>query len=118
MRNKRTLGSKGEERAIDWLREHGFIILSVNWRDGRFEIDIVATLQDVLHFVEVKTRTSQRYGHPEESVTKRKLMHMLKAGEAYQYAYPQWKRVQYDVLAVQLGDDGSQEYVFIEDVYI
>jgi putative endonuclease len=118
MRNKRTLGSKGEEKAIDWLKEHGFKILSVNWRDGRFEIDIVASLQDVLHFVEVKTRTSERYGFPEESVTKKKLMHLLKAGEAYQHANPGWKRVQYDVLSVQIRDDSSHEYVFIEDVYL
>jgi putative endonuclease len=117
LRNKRALGSKGEEWAINWLAGRGFIILSINWRDGRHEIDIVGSLQDVLHFVEVKTRTTQRYGHPEESVTKKKLLHMLKAGAAYQHAHPQWKRVQYDVLSVQVAEDGSPSFVLIEDVY-
>ncbi|MBS1563019.1 MAG: YraN family protein [Bacteroidetes bacterium] len=112
------LGAKGEEMAAAWLQQKGFSLLHRNWRHDRCEIDIVATLDTVLHFIEVKTRSSTDFGQPEESVQRNKLRHLLKAGAAYQYEYPIWKRVQYDVLSITLAEDGAAEYFFIEDVYL
>lgn len=111
-------GKKGEALASVYLQEQGFTILHCNWRHEQYEIDIVATRQNILHFVEVKTRQSLAFGQPEESVSKYKIRSILKAGAAYQYEYPHWKRVQYDVLSVTLTEGVSPEFFYIEDVYL
>ncbi len=112
------MGKEGELLAAGWLQQNGFALLHRNWRHGRCEVDIIATRENVLHFIEVKTRRSTRFGEPEESVSRAKIRHLLKAGAAYQYEHPQWKRVQYDVLSITLLPDQPTEYFFIEDVYL
>jgi putative endonuclease len=71
----------------------------------------------VLHFIEVKTRSSNHFGLPEEAVNKKKLRHMLFAGAQYHQLYPQWKRIQFDVLSISCA--GIEiTYFLIEDVYL
>ena len=72
MRAKDVLGRNGEQAAADYLETEGFRILARNWRCADGEIDIVAV--DRLTFVvcEVKTRSSNRYGTPLESVSQPK----------------------------------------------
>jgi len=73
--NKRGFGSLGEKLAEDYLIQNGFKILERNYRVGRIgEIDIIATENDYICFIEVKTRTGSLYGLPIEAVghTKRK----------------------------------------------
>ncbi len=111
-------GKKGEALAAEHLQQHGFTILHSNWRHQRYEIDIIATRDEILHFIEVKTRQSLSYGLPEESVTHKKIRSIVTAGVAFQYQYPVWKRVQYDVLSIVIIDQKAPEYLFIEDVYL
>jgi putative endonuclease len=116
--NNRELGVYGETMAASWLENKGYCLLFRNWRHAHCEIDIVASFDNVLHFIEVKTRRNKKFGQPEESVDYKKIQHLLKAGEAFQYQYPQWKRVQYDVLSITILPDGAAEYFFIEDIYL
>jgi putative endonuclease len=109
-------GKYGESLARSWFREKGYILLESNWRFRNWEIDLVATKDEVIHFIEVKTRTSRSHGYPEESVTRKKLRCLLDAAEAYIYLHPGWKRVQFDIMAISLVD-GITEYFLIEDVY-
>lgn len=111
------LGMNGELLAASWLQDKGFAILHRNWRYSYYEVDIIAEKGGILHFIEIKTRRNTKFGEPEESVSKKKIQHLMTAGEEYQYQYPGWKRVQYDVLAIKItGNDVS--YFFIEDVYV
>ena len=112
------LGATGELMAVEWLQQKSFTILHVNWRYSHYEIDIVAAAGAVLHFIEVKTRRQEKFGQPEESVDKKKIANLMKAAEAFQYEYPEWKRVQYDVLSITIEADGKASYFFIEDVYL
>lgn len=66
-------GKTGEKLAADWLEKKGFTILEKNWRHKRLEVDIIAEKDNLLHFIEVKSRSSQNYGLPEESVSLKKL---------------------------------------------
>ena len=118
MANHNQLGKEGEALALAWLLQREFAVLHQNWRHSRCEVDIIATRDNILHFVEVKTRRSTRFGEPEEAVGRSKIRRLLKAGAAYQYEYPQWKRVQYDVLSITFTEDGTTEYFFIEDIYL
>ena len=58
-------GKQGEQLACQWLEAKGFSILHRNWRHGRDEIDIVARDGEFLVVVEVKTRSTGRWGDPE-----------------------------------------------------
>lgn len=110
-------GKKGELLAAAWLKENGYDIHFINWRHSYYEIDIIASRNKVLHIVEVKTRNSTRFGHPEEDVSKKKFARLLNAGEEFLYQNPQWKTVQYDVLSITALKGKPVEYFLIQDVY-
>lgn len=69
---RQELGRIGEDAAAAFLESCGYEILKRNVRRRDAEIDIIAGRQDVLAFVEVKTRRSSLYGEPAEAVTRRK----------------------------------------------
>lgn len=113
----KTTGNKGEELAANYLLTKGYQIIERNWRFRYAEVDIIAAKENRLHFFEIKTRTSGKYGKPEESMSHKK-MNMLKiAAEEYQYKNLHWKYVQFDVLAITIINDEPVEYFLIEDVY-
>ena len=106
---KQSLGRWGEARAADFLADQGYQILERNWRCEYGEIDLVARDGAVLVFVEVKARSSQRFGYPEEAVTPAKQQHLIEAAQSYLQAHPEhdgdWR---IDVIAVQRSPDGPQ----------
>lgn len=118
MANHNLTGKEGETLAVDYLKRKGFEILHTNWRYSHYELDIIAKHKEILHFIEVKTRRSLRFGYPEESVTDKKMERLMLAADAFLQNNPQWKRVQYDVLSIHLKDNKEPEYFFIEDVYL
>ena len=107
-------GDRGEAAAAEWLRAHGFEICARNWRSGRYEIDIVARRQDVLHFVEVKTRRAGGLTPPEAAITIRKFRALRCAAEAYLERHPVCGELQFDLAAVDVADDGAAEVRFVE----
>lgn len=114
--NKNT-GNLGEEKAAAFLEAKGFLVIERNWRHRHWEVDIIAGRNGRLYFFEVKTRTSHAYGAPEESMSYRKMQNLRNAAEEYQYQHPEWKYVQFDVLAITLPPGGQEEIFYIEDVY-
>ena len=111
------LGRMGEQMAAEYLDGLGFTILYRNWRYYRYEIDIIALKDFVLHFIEVKTRKSTHYGLPESDVDRKKLQSMINASEGFLNKYPHWTRVQFDVLSVSITGNNAH-YFLIEDVYL
>ena len=111
-------GKKGEQLGNAYLLKEGYIILEINWRYSRWEVDIIATKNNILHFIEIKTRRSKKYGMPEEKVNTKKIQYLINAAEEYLYLNPQWKRIQFDILSINLGENETAEYFFIEDVYL
>lgn len=109
-------GQEGEALAAAWLRGRGYTLLHQNWRSGRWELDIVAEKQGVLHLVEVKTLRSNHFGYPEQQVGHKKRQSLAKAAEQYLLQYPQWQRIQFDVLSITLVPGQEPEYYLLEDV--
>jgi putative endonuclease len=68
MDNRRSLGDRGEDLAATYLKKQGYKILERNYRTPLGEIDLIAQHQGVLVFIEVKTRTSARFGAGQEAV--------------------------------------------------
>ena len=112
------LGEKGEQMAADWLTQNGYQILHRNWTFGCYEIDIIATRGEFLHFVEVKARKYNPYSHPEDSVGKKKFKNLQQAADHYLYLNPGYDWIQYDILAITMHRDGKVEYFLVEDVFL
>ena len=115
MRRQQSVGRWGEQAAADHLQARGYHILARNFRTAHGEIDIVARQENVLVFVEVKARSSNRFGFPEHSVTPRKRMHLLMAAETYIHAHPEFTTWRVDVIAVE-GESGQAQITHFENV--
>lgn len=76
MQSNQALGRTGETLAAEYLENHGYAVIDRNWHCRTGEFDIVATDQNYLVFVEVKTRSNTSFGHPFESVTTSKVARM------------------------------------------
>jgi len=63
------LGSLGEEASLRFLKSKGYKILARNYKSRLGEIDIVACDRDTVCFVEVKTRSSDKFGLPQEALS-------------------------------------------------
>lgn len=77
------LGHEGESAATLYLMLHGYAIREIDWRWGHCDIDIIAEKFGLLIFVEVKTRSSERFERAEEAVDKQKQRNILDAANAY-----------------------------------
>jgi putative endonuclease len=79
------LGVRGENLAYWYLRQAGYTVVARNWRarSGAGELDLVGWEGPILAFVEVKTRTSQAAGPPEEAVTPNKQKRVIKGAREY-----------------------------------
>ena len=83
MKAKDRLGRQGEDLAADYLVEQGYSIIERNWRCRQGEIDVVAERDGITVFVEVKTRSGLRYGHPFEAITIAKLARLRRLAAAW-----------------------------------
>ena len=61
------LGKAGENAAVAYLEQKGYLIRDRNWRKGHFELDIVAAKDNELIVVEVKTRSNTLFAEPEDA---------------------------------------------------
>jgi putative endonuclease len=111
------VGKEGEQLALKWCKENGFTIQATNWRYKRFEVDIIASKDNVLHVIEVKTRTNTKFGLPEEGVTVKKIENMLEAAAAYTEENT-WKIFQFDIISILLKPNTVAEITYLPDVYL
>lgn len=111
-------GKKGEELGAIYLEDNHFELIEKNWRHSRWEVDIIASKNNTLHFIEIKTRRSKKFGLPEEKVSNKKIQNLINAAEEYLYQHPEWKRIQFDILSIILLAGEQAEYFFIEDVHL
>ena len=106
---KRSLGNRGESEACRYLKKHGYKILKTNYRTPFGEADIIAEDGDEIVFVEVKTRTSDRYGTPAESVVKKKRETYRKIAKCYWLQDGEEPNARFDVAEVYA--DGRIDYL-------
>ena len=80
---RRIFGNRGEAIAAEFLKEKGFTILEKQYKSPFGEIDLVCQRGSEGVFVEVKTRKTNTFGYPEESVTKRKIQYIERTAQHY-----------------------------------
>jgi putative endonuclease len=105
-------GNKGEDIAARFLRNKGYRIVMQNFRTKNGEIDIIATKNDTLVFVEVKTRLTTEFGTPLEAITPRKVIVMTRTAEYFKSSHrdlPDLMRL--DAISIMLSPEGDVEEI-------
>jgi putative endonuclease len=108
-------GRKAETAAKVYLEMRGFKIIEQNWRRPRYEIDIIAQKDNVLHFVEVKYRFNDDQGSGLDAITATKLKHMQRAAWAWVAEY-KW-RGEYVLSAIEVTGAEFTILGFVENVF-
>lgn len=104
------VGKLGEEIAKKHLASQGYLILDLNWRWGKGEIDIIAQQNNVLVFIEVKTRTQNTFGYPEEAISTKKQQLMYELAIEYMYQHQHEDEFRFDVIAITLSPTTEIEH--------
>lgn len=116
MAESHNFGKKGEDLAVERLKEKDYRILHCNWRTGKLEIDIIAENKDYIVFVEVKTRPDDYKEHPLSAINREKQRSMIFAADNY----IKWNKIdkesRFDVITViKKGEDYHIDH--IEDAF-
>ena len=105
----KTLGEKGEDIAAAFLEKKGYNILFRNYKCSFGEIDIIAKHKKTLSFIEVKTRSTKKYGLPQEAVTPAKQAKISRVALEFVQRYKMENRAaRFDVVSVQSLNDGYE----------
>jgi putative endonuclease len=108
-KQKLLLGKSGENLAAQFLKQSGYKILARNFKTKIGEIDIIAYDKDTISFVEVKTRHSDRFGLPQESISPFKQRQISKAALAYLKDNNLLnKKARFDVVSIILSQDSPK----------
>ena len=107
------LGEKGEKFAVKYLQDNGYEILERNYRFLKAEVDIIAKKQDVLIVVEVKTRSTNYFGNPEDFINSKKIKLLVAAIDNYIIEKDLDIEVQFDIIALIKEKDGFKIEHFI-----
>lgn len=102
--------------AARFLIDKGFEIVERNYRHKRSEIDLIVKKDNWLIFVEVKLRTSDAYGYPEDFVDYKKAKNIVDGAEQYTYDKNWQGNVRYDIVSIRLQKDQT-EIIQIEDAF-
>ncbi len=103
-----SFGKRGEAMAEIELRQKGYKILERNYRSGRSEIDLIAQSEGLLIFIEVKTRSSNSFGHPEEFVSKNQQESIIRGANHY-VEQINWKGdIRFDIVAIVVNQTNMQ----------
>ena len=103
------IGIKGEQT--------GYTLLNTNWRAGKKEVDIIALHGETLVIAEVKTRSANDRGFPEDAVTVKKRQLLKQAADAYCAQFPQYGSVRFDIVSIWLEGGQVKEIVHFEEAF-
>lgn len=109
------IGRRAEQAAVTYLSMRGYKILEQNWRRPRCEIDIIASKDDVIHFVEVKYRYDDDQGSGLDAITSTKLKQMQRAAWIW-VDETKW-RGEYVLSAVEVAGPDFSILSFIENAF-
>lgn len=110
-------GAWGEEMARDHLRRNGYTVLDKNAHIGHSEIDIIATKDDIIAFVEVKTR-STAFTDPLDAIDEKKIRRLAKAADSYMQAFEIRHNPQFDIITIIGTQEGGFHLHHYPDAFI
>lgn len=113
------IGFYGEDISVDFLRNEGYKILEKNFNCSSGEIDIIALKNNILSFIEVKSRFTTSFGNPKESVTCYKQHRIINSAKYYLHHKKLYDYyIRFDVIEVIFNFDCSKyEIEFLKDAF-
>lgn len=100
-------GREAESAAAAWLEGQGYRVIDRNHRTRRGEVDLVCEEGETLCFVEVRSRATELFGTPAESIDRAKTMKVVRAAKDWALRNEALERsIRFDVVAVLQGDSG------------
>ena len=111
------LGVRGEITALEFLLQKGYSILEINWRFNHAEIDIIARVNNTIVFTEVKTRSSDYFGFPEQAVDNSKQKRMALAAEEYMEQHNIEMNLRFDIISILIDPSEKISIEHIEDAF-
>jgi putative endonuclease len=119
---RQTLGLQGEHVAARWLNVHGWEIAERRFRNGRRDIDLVATRNEqagrTVAFVEVKTRASADFGGPVSAVNWRKQRELCRSAKVWMSRFEKpGDTFRFDVIGVILGQENVRVH-HVENAFL
>ena len=111
------LGKKGEELAIKFLIDKGYKILEKNYRYLKAEVDIIAQKENTLAVVEVKTRSTDYFGDPQDFVNPKKIKLLLSAIDYYVNEKDLDVDVRFDIIAI-IHQKKETKIEHLEDAFL
>jgi putative endonuclease len=111
------LGRKGEAMAKAHLEATGYEIMDENWVFGKAEIDLIAYKNSIIIFTEVKTRTGNGFGEPEDFVDARKQRLLVEAADEYIYLMNHEGEVRFDIISILFNRNNNHTLKHIEDAF-
>jgi putative endonuclease len=110
------LGKRGEEIAYHYLKGKGYEIMERNWRYGKDEIDIIARFENRLVIAEVKTRSTDFFGEPEDSVNNQKQQFLIRAADEYVNQKDIDLEIRFDIISIII-EENKHTIRHIEDAF-
>ena len=117
MAENNSTGKTGEQIAAEYLKKKGYEIIETNKHFGKAEVDIIAKVESEYVFVEVKTRKSEFFGFPEESVTEKKIEMMAIAAEQFIEQTENVYEVRFDIISI-IYNNKDFKITHIKDAFI
>ena len=112
------LGRRGEDVAARYLEERGWVVLARNYRAGRKEVDLVVRRERLVAFVEVKSRSTDRFGDPLHAITRRKRGEIAEVARAWRRAHPgSWTELRFDAVGVLFRPGAPPVVTHVEDAW-
>lgn len=115
--SRQDLGRRAEEAAADYLRRRRHVIIARNVRSRSGELDLVTACEDTVVFVEVRSRSSHRFGCGIESIDRRKRRKIIQAAAQYLARHGlEERKIRFDVIGIEWRD-GTPEIDHIENAF-
>jgi putative endonuclease len=111
--DKKLLGEIGETIAQEYLINKNYLIIDLNWRYKKAEVDIISQFKETLVFVEVKCRKSDFFSKPEQSINQRKESLYKLAAENYLEVNNLKYEVRFDVISIIHNNNKTEIEHFI-----
>ena len=116
-RLRKARGEAGEDLARRHLEEKGFRVVAKNWRCKEGEIDLIAEKDDLLVFVEVRTRRHTVHGSPLDTITGPKQRQVLRVAKRYLEQLPRPMAIRFDAVGVELSAEHPPRLSHIEGAF-
>ena len=111
-------GRHSEIMAQNYLMSIGYKILETNWRSGHKEIDIIAKDENIIVFVEVKSRTNDIFAKPEDAVNFKKIKNIVRAANTYLISHNIENDSRFDIITLLLMPSREYKIEHIKDAFI